>query len=73
MFYLRRIKRLIDVQGNDGSVTFESCLMLAFDQMISDFRNNIIDLIHTNPKDKTKQDGSPFWSGTKRFPQVIFF
>merc|ERR1719361_2031239 len=26
-----------------------------------------------NPADKKKEDGSPFWSGTKRFPNALDF
>eukprot|EP00493_Phyllostaurus_siculus_P006139 UN06197 len=52
---------------------FEDCIALAFDQMMSDYRNIILDMIYSNPEDKKKEDGSPFWSGTKRFPKVLDF
>lgn len=41
--------------------------------MILDYRNTILDLTFSNPADKKKEDGSPFWSGTKRFPRALDF
>jgi len=68
---LKRLQRLCEVQ--EGGVKFEDCITLAFDQMMFDYRHNILDMIYSNPMDKKKEDGSPFWSGTKRFPKVLDF
>jgi len=68
---LRRVKRMVEAQAN--GVDFKACITLAFDQMIKDYRNNILDLVYSNPEDKKKEDGSPFWSGTKRFPSALDF
>ena len=35
---------------------------------LSIFRDNILDLLWHNPPDSKKDDGTPFWSGTKRLP-----
>jgi len=71
MNILKRMQRLVDAQK--GGVSFADCILLAFDQMMTDYRNIILDLIFSNPEDKKKEDGSPFWSGTKRFPRVLDF
>eukprot|EP00494_Astrolonche_serrata_P024546 UN24805 len=68
---LTRIKELVEAQK--GGVTFEKCVQFAFDQMVLAFRNNIKDLIHSYPEDKKTEGGKPFWSKTKRFPEVLDF
>lgn len=68
---LQRVKRLADAQT--GGLSFADCVNLAFNQMVLDYRNNILDLTFSNPADKKKEDGSPFWSGTKRFPSALDF
>jgi len=67
----KRIQRFCKVQ--EGGVSFADCITVAFEQMMLDYRNNILDMIFSNPEDKKKEDGSPFWSGTKRFPKVLDF
>jgi len=68
---LQRLQRICEVQ--EGGVAFTDCINLAFDQMMQDYRNVTLDMIYSNPLDKKKVDGSPFWSGTKRFPKVLDF
>jgi len=51
---------------------FETCLHLAFDLFIGQFRDRLQNLIHAFPADSVKEDECgvkvPFWSGSKRFP-----
>jgi len=68
---LKRVKRLVDCQA--GGLNFIDCIGLSFEQMVKDYRNNILDLKFSNPRDKKKEDGSEFWSGTKRFPTELDF
>jgi ubiquitin-activating enzyme E1 len=56
----------------DG-VTIEACLKMAFDLFHTYFRDRIVSLISKFPEDKKNEDGSDFWSGAKRFPQVATF
>jgi len=58
--------------------TFESCMQLALDQFNKQHMIRIRDLTYSFPenavnKDATTGEETPFWSGTKRFPQHAVF
>lgn len=48
--------------------TAETCVKLAFDMFIFEYRDRVKDLINAFPADKKAKNGLPFWRGRKRFP-----
>eukprot|EP00466_Bigelowiella_natans_P014427 jgi/Bigna1/51757/estExt_Genewise1Plus.C_30089 len=48
--------------------SLETCVQLAFDIFIEEYRNKVKDLISCYPKDTKDKNGTPFWRGRKRFP-----
>eukprot|EP00056_Hartaetosiga_gracilis_P012248 m.194705 g.194705 ORF g.194705 m.194705 type:complete len:1260 (-) comp13661_c0_seq1:157-3936(-) len=53
--------------------TIEMCVGLAWKQMHTFFRDNILDLVATFPVDAKTKSGEPFWSGHKMFPKEFKF
>lgn len=47
---------------------FTDCIRWALDVWLTQFRNQIIQLIASHPEDQKTTEGQAFWSGTKRFP-----
>uniref|UniRef100_A0A7S1GCU7 Ubiquitin-activating enzyme E1 C-terminal domain-containing protein n=1 Tax=Bicosoecida sp. CB-2014 TaxID=1486930 RepID=A0A7S1GCU7_9STRA len=62
---LKSVRRM--VKAADGA-TFQKCMTLAQELFADLFRDRILNLIHNFPEDHKLEDGSPFWSGAKRFP-----
>ena len=56
----------------DG-ISFDRCVELAVQEFCTHFRNRINDLTNASPKDAKNDDGSPFWTGHKRFPSAAEF
>lgn len=52
---------------------YKDCLRMAFRKWHEEFRDQINNLVHKFPESAKKDDGSPFWSGSKRFPQFQEF
>jgi hypothetical protein len=55
----------------DGTV--EWAVGVAKEMFTASFRNLIIELIRGFPEDHVNEDGTRFWTGAKRFPQVLAF
>lgn len=83
---LRLVKKYADLQLNaqNGKVTFQDCIRIAFDEWVIQHYVRIRNLIYSYPDDRPKQgeeekkdeDGNPvkrFWTGRKKFPQVPEF
>mmetsp|Transcript_10660 Transcript_10660/g.20981 ORF Transcript_10660/g.20981 Transcript_10660/m.20981 type:complete len:1144 (+) Transcript_10660:286-3717(+) len=60
-------------QASSPDMCYATCVKESFLLFHTLFRDPIISLIRTYPEDATDRKGNPFWSGTKRFPQVINF
>eukprot|EP01125_Pyxidicula_operculata_P003291 TRINITY_DN1387_c1_g1_i1.p1 TRINITY_DN1387_c1_g1~~TRINITY_DN1387_c1_g1_i1.p1 ORF type:complete len:1128 (-),score=342.35 TRINITY_DN1387_c1_g1_i1:272-3655(-) len=74
---IQSVLRLASKQSGSGA-SFKTCLELAFDVMIGQFRDRILNLIHAFPENSEKEDKDkgikvPFWSGSKRFPRAISY
>jgi len=74
---LENVYRIVSASEDKG-VSMETCIRLAFDFFITQFRDRIQNLIFAFPPDAVKEDldtGAkvPFWSGAKRFPQAPEF
>jgi len=68
---LRMIKSFIDLQEEaGGNIDFKGCVRIAFNRMMKDFRNSILDLCHS-ADEMEKSSGKKFWTGTKRRPRPI--
>mmetsp|Transcript_10787 Transcript_10787/g.19665 ORF Transcript_10787/g.19665 Transcript_10787/m.19665 type:complete len:1186 (+) Transcript_10787:88-3645(+) len=50
------------------SASLETCVKLAFDMFIKEYRDKVKDLIACYPEDQKDKQGLPFWRGRKRFP-----
>ncbi|RSH84322.1 uncharacterized protein EHS24_005840 [Apiotrichum porosum] len=53
--------------------TFAECIQWARLQFQADYSNDISQLLFNLPKDQVNSNGTPFWSGPKRAPDVITF
>jgi len=66
------VRMLLKTLRSAQNATLDSCAQLAFDYFHALFRDKIIDLITTYPKDarvvKDGMDKGPFWSEKKKFP-----
>jgi len=66
------VSNLIKTLKSAQNATIETCAQLAFDYFHALFRDKLIDLITTYPKDarvvKDGVDKGPFWSEKKKFP-----
>ena len=65
---LELIKRLF---ADDSVNNFADCVDIAIDAFLEQFNLSIIDLSYKYPEDKVKKDGFLFWTGMKRFPDVL--
>ena len=54
-------------------IDFSACVEKVFNRFHRQHKDMIELLIEDFPEDYTLRDGSRFWSGTKRFPQVLEF
>lgn len=50
--------------------TFQSCVESAAHMFLEQCYAPIQDLANSYPEDAKQQDGTPFWTGTKRFPSI---
>jgi ubiquitin-activating enzyme E1 len=64
---LKMIKGFVEEQKK-GTVDFNTCITLAFNQYCKDFITSVRDLVY-NCDQIEKSSGKPFWTGTKRRPQ----
>jgi len=61
------------------NATYQTCVQMAYDEFIAQYRNRINDLTHAFPEktrkinEVTKEDEGPFWAGEKRFPSSAVF
>jgi len=68
---LSMIKFFIDLQNNNaGTISFHSCVKVAFDHLIKDFRTSVLNLCHAADEMETST-GNKFWTGTKRRPRAV--
>ena len=67
---LKGIKNLLELIKENN---FEKILMQAVEIFNNNFDYNIKLLLNEFPEDYKNEDGTLFWSGSKRFPQVIKF
>lgn len=70
---LERLEPLYALLKRADGATFDTCIELAFERFIKQYRTHILDLIHYLPRDAMKKDEAtgeetPFWSAPKRFP-----
>lgn len=67
---LESVKRAL---VTDRPSDFQACVSWARHHFESQYRNQILQLLHNFPKDQTTSSGEPFWSGPKRCPHGIDF
>eukprot|EP00331_Platyophrya_macrostoma_P003908 CAMPEP_0176411352 /NCGR_PEP_ID=MMETSP0127-20121128/3561_1 /TAXON_ID=938130 /ORGANISM="Platyophrya macrostoma, Strain WH" /LENGTH=1184 /DNA_ID=CAMNT_0017790943 /DNA_START=110 /DNA_END=3664 /DNA_ORIENTATION=+ len=71
----KHIKSLTAVQGTlevvSSKPTMHHCVQMAWKTLHALFRDRILDLQHAFPKDATKSNGEPFWSGHRTFPTAL--
>ncbi|AYV83619.1 MAG: ubiquitin-like modifier-activating enzyme 1 isoform X2 [Hyperionvirus sp.] len=53
--------------------TFRDCLKYGYDEWHEQFRNQIMQLVHSYPPDSKTAENIPFWSGSKRCPKPLMF
>jgi len=69
---LREIVEMLN-QCTSPDNTFAACLREAYLLFHRMYRDKTDSLISTYPQDAKDNQGNPFWSGTKRFPQSAHF
>lgn len=52
---------------------FDDCLKIAFNEYITKYNNDIIQILTNNPLDSLNEDGTKFWSANKRAPIPLPF
>jgi len=62
---LKQVKWFLD--NLEGGVTFEKCVKMAVSYYYTEFRDKILDIVNTHPRDEITE-GVPFWGPGKRFP-----
>jgi ubiquitin-activating enzyme E1 len=67
---MRSVMKIIELQKS-GAIDYDGCIRLAFERLIADFRNDILDVIDDG--DAQEESGKPFWTGTKRRPNPVDF
>ena len=58
---------------NNIPTTFEDCINTAYKYFHSQYRDQIVELLHKFPADYKTESGLPFWSGAKKCPKPIDF
>lgn len=66
------VKNIVDLQKGGKKIDFDTCIKVAFDQMIDFFRNKILGVTHAGDVTE-KKEGKPYWTGTKRRPNPVDF
>nr|CCD14948.1 unnamed protein product [Trypanosoma congolense IL3000] len=54
-----------------AGVTLEKCVQCAWETMFHLFRDRILDLQRSFPKDAKKKNGEKFWSGHRKYPTPL--
>ncbi len=67
---LEGIKKLVELKK---TADFSICIQIARDYFEEFFNHQILNLLHSFPKDSVDTKGNPFWSGPKRAPDPITF
>ena len=57
-------------QKQDGSLDFETCIKIAFERLMADFRTGVLNLVYSADQ-MEKSSGKQFWTGTKRRPRPV--
>lgn len=66
---LSMIQAFLEIQ-KAGKIDLDTCIRIAFDRMMQDFRTSILNLLHS--ADAMEQsEGKKFWTGTKRRPRPV--
>jgi len=69
---MRSVMKIVQLQKQTGgAVDFAGCVRLAFERLMEDFRNDILNVIADG--DASEKSGTPFWTGTKRRPNPVDF
>jgi len=71
--YVSALQTVKSVLVDNPIKTFEDCILWARKQFDVEFRDNIMQLLHSFPPDSKTAEGTPFWSGTKRAPTPLEF
>lgn len=67
------LQTIQDYLVKNKPITFDECIVWARKEFEEQFNNQILQLLHTFPKDSTTSSGTPFWSGPKRAPNALKF
>ena len=68
---LTKLKLIKDIIELEMSGSFDEIIKFAVMQYTENFEYRICQLLHNFPEDYKNQDGSKFWSGSKRVPHPI--
>ena len=67
---LQMIASCVKWQKQDGSLDFETCIKIAFERLMADFRTGVLNLVYSADQ-MEKSSGKQFWTGTKRRPRPV--
>lgn len=71
--YVTALETVYKYLVNNRPLSFDDCVLWARQRFSDEFRDSIAQLIHSFPEDAVTNEGTPFWSGTKRAPQPAEF
>ncbi len=67
---MKSVMKIVELQKT-GEIDFDGCIRLAFERLMADFRDDILNVIDDG--DAAEKTGKPFWTGTKRRPNPVDF
>ena len=71
---LRFIWRICDYINKDHVISFETCIRLAFSDLVDDYYHDIWEIQLEYPEDNNNiPDEKRFYIGTRKYPHVIIF
>ena len=70
---IKNLEKIINYSKLILNKNFDDCLEIAFNEYISKYNNNIIQILTDHPIDSLNDDGTKFWGGNKRIPIPLPF
>ena len=70
---IKNLEKIINYSKLILNKNFDDCLEIAFNEYLSKYNNNIIQILTDHPIDSLNDDGTKFWGGNKRIPIPLPF
>ena len=64
----KELEKIINYSKLILNRNFDDCLEIAFNEYLTKYNNDIVQILSDNPLDSKNEDGTKFWSANKRAP-----